>query len=141
MNTTGVPVPGGGAEQILVLLLTDVESSTQHWMRDPERMPAALDVLDVAVERSMSKFGGEIVRVRGEGDSHFVVFARASAAVRAAAALQRGLHEAAWPGAAEFRVRIAIHAGEVQRRDGDYAGVAIHHAARLRSTRTGARLS
>ena len=85
----------------------------------------------------MSPFGGEIVRPRGEGDSHFVVFPRPSAAVRAAAALQRSLRNAAWPDGVEFRVRIAIHAGEIQRRNGDYAGVAIHHAARLRSTAHG----
>ena len=137
MNTTEVPVPVSNTEQLLVFLLTDVESSTQHWLRHPQRMPAALDVLDAAVGCSVSPFGGEIVRARGEGDSHFVVFSRASAAVRASAKLQRCLQGAAWPSGAEFRVRIAIHAGEVQRRDGDYAGVAIHHAARLRSTAHG----
>ena len=51
MNTIEVPLPVGDAEQLLVLLLTDVEGSTQHWLRVPWRMPAALDVLDVAVER------------------------------------------------------------------------------------------
>jgi class 3 adenylate cyclase len=137
MSTASVGGPVGVAEQLLVLLLTDVESSTQHWLREPQRMPAALDVLDVAVEHSMSQFGGEIVRPRGEGDSHFVVFPRASTAVRAAAALQQSLSDAAWPDGMEFRVRIAIHAGEVQRRNGDYAGVAIHHAARLRSAAHG----
>ena len=76
MSTESVSGPVGVAEQLLVLLLTDVESSTQHWLREPQRMPAALDVLDVAVEHSMSRFGGEIVRPRGEGDSHFVVFPR-----------------------------------------------------------------
>ena len=36
-----------------------------------------------------------------------------------------------------FGYAIAIHAGEVQRRGSHYAGVAIHHAARLRSTAHG----
>ena len=41
MNTTRSAGPVGVAEQLLVLLLTDVESSTQHWLREPQRMPAA----------------------------------------------------------------------------------------------------
>ena len=62
MNTIEVPLPVGDAEQLLVLLLTDVEGSTQHWLRVPRRMPAALDVLDVAVEGAVLPFGGEIVK-------------------------------------------------------------------------------
>jgi class 3 adenylate cyclase len=65
------------------------------------------------------------------------VFGRPSAAVRAAAVLQRSLSDVAWPGDVDLCVRVAIHAGEVQARDGDYFGPAVNHAARLRSTAHG----
>ncbi len=96
-----------------------------------------MDVLDRAVESAVSEGGGEIVRSRGEGDSHFVVFESAAASVRSAAMLQLLLGEADWPGNAALRVRAAIHAGDLKMRNGVYDGVAISHAARLRSTSHG----
>jgi class 3 adenylate cyclase len=123
-------------DELRALFLTDVEGSTPLWQREPHRMPSALDLLDEAVEAAVDPFGGYIVRSRGEGDSHFVVFKSATAAVRAAASLQDTLAEAAWPGE-PLRLRIAIHAGEVQPRKDDYDGIAIHHAARLRSAAHG----
>ena len=120
-----------------MLFLTDVEGSTRHWQQDPTRMSAAMDVLDRAVESAVSEGGGEIVRSRGEGDSHFVVFESAAASVRSAAMLQLLLGEADWPGNAALRVRAAIHAGDLKMRNGVYDGVAISHAARLRSTSHG----
>lgn len=128
---------GAGVERLVVLWFTDVEGSTRHWDEHRPNMPGALRVLDAAVENAVLPLGGEIVKSRGEGDSHFVVFGRPSAAVRAAAALQHSLSEAAWPGGLELRVRVAIHAGEVQARDGDYFGPAVNYAARLRSTAHG----
>jgi class 3 adenylate cyclase len=125
------------AERLIVLLLTDVERSTHHWDQYPQHMPDALRCLDVAVENAVLPLGAEIVKSRGEGDSHFVVFSRPSDAVRAAAALQRSLSDVAWPGDINLRVRVAIHAGEVQAHDGDYFGAAVNHAARLRSTAHG----
>ena len=86
----------GHRERLAAPLLTDVERSTEHWHRDPQRMAAAMDLVDMAVERSVAPGDGDIVRSRGEGDSHFVVF-RATSAVRAAATLQRLLSETPWP--------------------------------------------
>jgi class 3 adenylate cyclase len=127
-------------DQVLALCLTDIEGSTRLWQQSPERMPEVLLALDDAVERAASPRAGEIVKSRGEGDSHFVVFRTASAAVEAAADLQRGLGAATWPGDTDVRVRVALHAGEVERRDGDYAGIAIAHTARLRSTAHGGQI-
>jgi class 3 adenylate cyclase len=123
-------------DELRVLFLTDVEGSTVHWQRETDLMPTALDILDSAVDDAVVPYGGEVVRSRGEGDSHFVVFPTASAAVRAAAVLQPSLSNAAWPGS-PLHVRVAIHAGEVHRRYADWAGIAIAHAARLRSAAHG----
>jgi len=48
--------------------------------------------------------------------------------------LQQLLNKADWPGNLALRVRVALHAGDLTIRHGDYDGVAINHAARLRST-------
>jgi class 3 adenylate cyclase len=128
---------GAGAERLVVLWFTDVEGSTRRWDQYPQHMAGALRCLDVTVENAVLPLGGEIVRSRGEGDSHFVVFTRPSAAVRAAAVLQRSLSDVTWPGDVDLCVRVAIHAGEVRERDGDYLGPAVNHAARLRSTAHG----
>ncbi|HEU4603909.1 MAG TPA: adenylate/guanylate cyclase domain-containing protein, partial [Steroidobacteraceae bacterium] len=120
--------------EIVVLMLTDVESSTRLWQHHAEHMPAALAQLDQSVLESVAAHHGTLEPERGEGDSHFASFRLASDAVRAAVDLQRRLLETAQPGGIQLRVRIALHAGEVQHSGADYAGVAVNRAARLRST-------
>src|SRR5262249_19786615 len=71
--------------------------STRLWEAHPAAMRAALVRHDALVEALVAEHGGVVVRPRGEGDSRFAVFARATDAVAAAAALQRALHAAAWP--------------------------------------------
>jgi class 3 adenylate cyclase len=127
----------GHTDRLSVLLLTDVERSTEHWHRDPQQMATAMDLVDMAVERAVAPGAGDIVRSRGEGDSHFVVFTGAMSAVRAAATLQRLLRETPWPTGLVLRVRAALHAGDVNQRGNDYEGIAINRTARLRSTAHG----
>lgn len=70
-----------------------------------------------------------VVKSRGEGDSHFAVFDCTTAALLAAVDLQRARAEVIGP-----RVRIALHTGEAEPRDGDYLGLLVNRTARLRST-------
>src|SRR6185436_2718114 len=51
----------------------------------------------------------------------------------AAAAIQRALHDEPWPPETPLRVRIALHTGEADLRDGDYYGSAVNRCARLRA--------
>ena len=69
--------------------------------------------------------------VRTEGDSFFVVFARAGAAVAAVVAGQRALATGRWPEGCEVRVRMGVHTGEAELREGDYTGLDVHRAARI----------
>lgn len=120
-----------------VLLLTDVEGSTGHWQRDPASMAKAMALVDEAVEQSVVNGAGRIVRSRGEGDSHFVVFTAAMPAVHAAATIQRKLREASWPNGVVLKVRAALHAGDIEQHGDDYEGIAINRTARFRSTAHG----
>ena len=93
-------------------LFTDVEGSTRLWERYPAAMGAALARHDAIIEAAVQRHGGAVVRPRGEGDSRFAVFARASDAVAAAADAQRALHQEPWPTPTPLRARIALHTGE-----------------------------
>src|SRR5215831_19278458 len=117
----------------VTFLFTDVEGSTKLWEAHPDQMRAALVEHDALIEFLTEQHGGRVVRPRGEGDSRFCVFRRATDAVAAAAAIQRALHAEEWPPETPLRVRLALHTGEADLRDGDYYGSAVNRCARLRA--------
>src|ERR687886_534720 len=124
----------------VTFLFTDVEGSTKLWERHPEPMRVALARHDQLIEHLVEEHQGVIVRPRGEGDSRFAVFARASDAVAAAAAIQQALHEEPWPAETPLRVRMALHTGEADLRAGDYYGAAVNRCARLRAVAHGGQI-
>ena len=121
----------------VTFLFTDIEGSTALWEREPVAMQAAAARHDALIEGAVTEHGGVIVRPRGEGDSRFAVFARASDAVAAALALQWHLAAEPWPTSGPLRVRVALLTGEAELRDGDYYGTAVNRCARLRAVAHG----
>ncbi|MDQ4078143.1 MAG: tetratricopeptide repeat protein, partial [Chloroflexota bacterium] len=111
----------------------DVVGSTMLWEQYPDEMREAMEHYDVLVEGIVAAHGGQVVKERGEGDSHFAVFARASDAVAGAAALQQALAAEVWPLPVPLRVRLALHTGEADLRAGDYYGSEVNRCARLRN--------
>jgi len=121
----------------ITFLFTDVEGSTKLWEQSPEKMRAALARHDALVESTIAQYHGTVVRQRGEGDSRFAVFPRATDAVVAVASLQQRLHAEPWLTPTPERVRIALHTGEADLREGDYYGSAVNRCARLRAVSHG----
>src|SRR6476659_4525712 len=121
----------------VTFLFTDIEGSTALWEQHPDAMRQASVRHDVLIEQIVADHHGQVVRPRGEGDSRFAVFARASDAVAAAAALQQALHDEPWPTPSPLRVRMALHTGEADLRMDDYYGSAVNHCARLRAVAHG----
>ncbi len=115
----------------ITFLLTDIKGSTWLWDREPATMRQALARYDTLVEATVVQHGGRLVRPRGERDSLFSVFARASDAVAAAYALQQALLVEPWPTPTPLRVRIALHTGEADLRADDYVGPVVTRCARL----------
>jgi class 3 adenylate cyclase len=115
-------------EGTVTFLLTDVEASNTEWDADADRMDAWLRDLDAHLRDAVTANGGCVIKSRGEGDSAFAVFDRASSAVLAAYEFQRGS-----PERHGLSVRAAIHTGEARLRDADYFGVVPNRTARLRS--------
>src|SRR5919206_2773473 len=124
----------------VTFLLTDIAGSPRLWEQHPAAMRQALVRHDALVETVVVEHGGVVVRPRGEGDSRFAVFPRATEAVAAAAALQQALHAEPWPTSTPFRVRMALHTGEADLRDGDYYGTAVNRCARLRAAGHGGQI-
>jgi class 3 adenylate cyclase len=60
-----------------------------------------------------------------------VAFARAGDAIAAAVGAQSALIAEPWPADAAIGVRMGLHTGEVEERDGNYFGSAVNRAARL----------
>ena len=121
----------------LTFLFTDIEDSTSAWIRNPDTMGAALARHDAIIEELVGQYGGQIVRPRGEGDSRFAVFSRATDGVAAACAIQIALLREPWPLVLPLRVRMAVHTGEADPRSGDFYGPAVNHCARLRAVAHG----
>ena len=78
-----------------------------------------------------------MLRSKGEGDSTFSVFVRASDALRAAYQLQRAMRSERWPADAIIRTRVGVDTGEAIERGGDYYGTTVNRVARLRGSAQG----
>jgi predicted ATPase/class 3 adenylate cyclase len=117
---------------MVTLVLTDVEGSTRLWEADADAMERALARHDAIISEAVQRHEGRLLKHKGEGDSAFAVFSRATSALGAALAMQRALASEHWPVGIDVRVRIAIHTAEVELRDGDYYGPAVNRTARLR---------
>jgi len=124
----------------VTFLLTDIEGSTAAWEAQADAMAMALARHDEIVEQAVTSRGGRLIKTRGEGDATFSVFDRPSAAAAAAIELQEAIRHEPWELLAPMRIRVALHTGEVELRDGDYFGRAVNRAARLRSLAAGGQI-
>lgn len=119
----------------VTFMFTDIEASTRTWEDRPTAMPLALARHDELLHTAVKEAGGTVFKHTGDGVC--AVFADPAAAVGAATAAQVALRAEAWPDAMRLRVRMAVHAGNAQHRDGDYFGPALNRVARLLATAHG----
>ncbi|MCJ7438879.1 MAG: adenylate/guanylate cyclase domain-containing protein [Acidimicrobiia bacterium] len=113
----------------VTFLFTDLEGSTRLWEEHPEAMRAALARHDEILRDTVEGHGGHVVKTTGDG--LHAAFVTAHDAVGAASGAQAALTAEEWPVPERLRVRIAVHTGEAEVRDGDYYGSAVNRAARL----------
>ncbi len=115
----------------VTFLFTDIEGSTRLWQEQPVEMRLALARHDEIVRDAIEAHDGHVVKTTGDG-AH-AVFAIASDAIDAAVAAHRAIGLEHWPLSAPLRVRMGIHSGPAELRDGDYYGTAVNRAARIMS--------
>jgi class 3 adenylate cyclase len=114
-----------------VFLLTDIEGSTRRWAEHPSEMRDALERHDDVLRTVLESAGGVVFKHSGDG--LFVVFDSAGAAIAAAVGAQEALALQDWTTVGPLKVRMAIHAGEAERRGDDWFGPALNRTARLAS--------
>jgi len=122
---------------IVTFLMTDVEESTPLWLRSRMAMYMAMKRHDHLLTTAIESNGGVVLKERGEGDSFFAVFLRATDALAAAVEAQRALQSEPWPDETPIRVRMAILTGEADADDGDYRAPAVNRCAKLRRRAVG----
>jgi class 3 adenylate cyclase len=113
---------------VVAFLFTDVVDSTRLWSADRDGMGASLGVHDQLVRAAIDRHGGYVFATGGDG--FCAAFARATDAVATAAEIQRDVDAVAWPGPV-ISVRIGVHLGEADERDGNYFGPTVNIAARV----------
>jgi predicted ATPase/class 3 adenylate cyclase len=118
-------------------LLTDIVDSVFLWERDPVATARVVAWHDAVIQDAVSAAGGEMVRSKGEGDSTFSVFEQPAGALAAAADVQGAFAGEPWPSTMALRVRVGVHTGYAEPRDGDWYGPAVNRAARLRALAEG----
>jgi predicted ATPase/class 3 adenylate cyclase len=122
----------------VTFLFTDLEVSTRLWEHEPDRMRGALARHDAILREAVATHGGHVVK--GTGDGIHAVFATADSAVHAAVDAQLALVGEAWELSEPLRVRMGVHTGVAELRDGDYFGPAVNRAARLMSLAHGGQI-
>jgi predicted ATPase/class 3 adenylate cyclase len=108
---------------VVTILFTDVEGSVRLWELDERDADRTMQRHDGAIVDAVLAHNGHVFSMAG--DSFAVAFASARDAVDAAVDAQLTLVPIG------VRVRMGLHAGEVQERDGNYFGATVNRAARL----------
>ncbi len=119
----------GAPSGTVTLLFTDVEGSTRLWDAERDAMAAALRRHDEILRSAIEQAGGYVFKTAG--DSFCAAFSAARSGLDAALAAQRDLAAQSWPTSRPIVVRMGLHAGVCEERDGDYFGPAVNRAARL----------
>jgi class 3 adenylate cyclase len=120
----GLRRPPAPARVLATVLFTDIVASTEHAGRlGDRRWRQLLDVHDEAARRVVEEFQGQLIKTTGDGI--LATFDGPGRAIRCAAALKDELRGIG------LQIRAGLHTGEVELRDGDVGGIAVHLAARV----------
>jgi class 3 adenylate cyclase len=114
----------------LTFLFTDIQNSTPLWEQFPDEMQQAASLHDSLIRTIIEQHQGRVVKTTGDG--FHAVFESPSDAIAAALASQQEIITVTWPeDIRTLKVRMGLHTGESQERDGDYYGPAVNRAARV----------
>ena len=137
-STAPLSASAEGQITTLAFLFTDIEGSTVRWERYPDAMRASLARHDGALRRAITSHGGRVFKT--VGDAFCAAFEGSSAALSAAVDAQRALTADGFAEVDGLKVRMALHAGQVEARDRDFFGRPLNIVARLLSAAHGGQI-
>ncbi|HEY0697533.1 MAG TPA: adenylate/guanylate cyclase domain-containing protein, partial [Micromonospora sp.] len=146
MNATsrGAEVPRMSARDrlpsgLVTFMFTDIEGSTRLAQMLGEGYRPVLSEHRRLLRSTLAASDG--TELFTEGDSFFVAFADASAALDACLAAQRALAGHQWPTPeAVPKVRMGLHTGHAEPLAGEYASAEVHRAARIAAAAHGGQI-
>jgi predicted ATPase/class 3 adenylate cyclase len=124
-GSPALPLPSG----TVTFLFSDIEGSTSRWERKRVAMAAAVSRHETLMRQAIESHGGYVFRT--VGDAFCAAFERAHDAAAAAIDCQRSLIAEDFSEVGDLSVRMALHTGTADERDGDYFGPAVNRVARL----------
>jgi predicted ATPase/class 3 adenylate cyclase len=113
----------------VTFLFSDIEGSTERWERSRDAMSAAVARHDVLMREALEARGGFVFKTIG--DAFCAAFFTAPGAIDAALDAQRAIAGEDFSTVGGVHVRMALHTGAADERDGDYFGPAVNRVARL----------
>ena len=113
----------------VTFLFTDIQGSTSLWESDPDAVRPALARHDQIVRQAITQHSGYVFKT--VGDAFCAAFPTAPEALQAAHMAQLALTDETWQTETALRVRMALHMGNAEERDGDYFGPPLNRVARL----------
>ena len=119
------PLPTG----TVTFLFSDIEGSTERWERHREAMRASVRRHEELMRSAIQAHNGSVFKTIG--DAFCAAFFSVADAIAAALDAQRALLGEDWSSIGGLKVRMAIHTGHTEERDGDYFGPAVNRVARL----------
>jgi class 3 adenylate cyclase len=121
---TGSRTPPMPDRVLATILFTDIAGSTEHAAEvGDRRWRELLGRHDTLARAQLERYRGREVKMTGDG--LLATFDGPARAVTCAAAISRAVRTLG------LEVRTAVHTGEVELRDGDIGGIAIHIASRV----------
>ena len=138
LHTPPPPPPDGTASPAddvrpdgngVAFLFTDIEGSTRRWETVPDAMREALRRHDGILRATAAQHDGRVFKSRGDGLG--IVFPSMAQAIAATIAGQKALIAEDWSSTGGLKVRMAVHCGPVEPRDGDFFGPTLNRLARL----------
>jgi pimeloyl-ACP methyl ester carboxylesterase len=121
---TGVREPAEPDRVLATVLFTDIVSSTEQATEvGDRRWREMLDAHDTAVRRQLDRYRGR--EIKATGDGFLATFDGPARAIRGGWAICDATR------AVGVDVRVGLHTGEIEMRDGDIGGVGVHVAQRV----------
>lgn len=119
-------------------LFTDIVGSSRLWEKHPRDMGAALARHDQIIRAASAAREGYVFKT--VGDAFCVAFHTPLAALLTAVSVQQAFAAEDWGIIGAITVRMGLHTGAAEWRDGDYFGTTLNRAARIEAAGHGGQI-